>query len=228
MTAMLFAPLLYTCCPNIRARIYMYIYIYGIHLQLILHRAQSSIAPRFVYPSSALSRGLALAAFSHSDRYTDAATHLLRRMLTQFGSWSQWEQHCNGGFLPSDEVDRRVGAYLTRLRCDHLITVAWDHSIVAPTMLAGRRLLLRGPYREGRVQSVLDHEIGTHFVRKHNSKLQTLTQRKPKRPIQIRLETEEGLASINTVLAQRHVSVAPLLQHTLNLLVTSPSSSTPL
>jgi hypothetical protein len=212
--------------------------------QLIPGVAQGSAAPRFIYRSSALSRGLALASFAHSDRHADAATHVLRRVLQQFGSWSQWEQHCNGGFLPPDEVDRRVGAYLTRLRCERVISVAWDHSIVAPTMLAGRRLLLRGPYREGRVQSVsaslpspvqhasadarlqvLDHEIGTHFVRKYNGKLQAKAANKAKYPIQVRLETEEvrrcavfashvpqlthvgqGLASINTVLAQRHVS----------------------
>ncbi len=26
-------------------------------------------------------------------------------------------------------------------------------------------------YREGRMKGVLDHEIGTHFLRKHNEKL---------------------------------------------------------
>jgi hypothetical protein len=192
-----------------------------------LHHAQGCSAPRFVYPSSALSRGLALAAFSHSDKYTDAAAHLLRSMLLQFGSWTQWEQHCNGDFLPSHEVDQRVGAYLSRLRCNHLIAVAWDPNIVAPTMLAGRRLLLRGPYREGRVQSVLDHEIGTHFVRKHNGKLQTPTQCKPKKPTQVRLETEEGLASINTVLAQRHVRCTPFARLTRVTFAHSRSSSTP-
>jgi hypothetical protein len=205
--------------------------------------------------------------------YADAATHVLRRVLEQFGSWTQWEQHCNGDFLPSDEVDRRVSAYLTRLRCNHVISVAWDSNIVAPTMLAGRRLLLRGPYRDGRVQSVsssasvlfitvcslgrqrcdphlqvLDHEIGTHFVRKFNGKLQAKTAGKPKYPLQMRLETEEvivrrqpyyimhtngssfhqGLASINTVLAQRHVPRAPpatLRAHSSSF--SSLSSSTP-
>ncbi len=38
---------------------------------------------------------------------------------------------------------------------------------------------------------MLDHEIGTHFVRKYNGKLQTLTVRKPKYPMQVRLESEE-------------------------------------
>jgi hypothetical protein len=118
---------------------------------------QCSVAPRFIYQSSSLSRGLALAAFSHSDIHAAAAMHVLQRVLRQFGSWSHWEQHCNGGFLETDEVDRRVAAYLARLRCDHVISVAWAPGIVAPTMLAGRRLLLRGPYREGRVQSVSFH-----------------------------------------------------------------------
>jgi hypothetical protein len=187
------------------------------HVALMLHSAQSCVAPRFIYQSSALSRGLALAAFSHSDRYSGAAVHVLRRVLAQFGSWTQWEQHCNAGFLPPDEVDRRVALYLTRLNCQHVISIAWDPNIVAPTMLAGRRLLLRGPYREGRVQSVrtrlpalcrrrssvwqplyadvwrqvLDHEIGTHFVRKYNGKLQSPAACPPKQPIQVRLESEE-------------------------------------
>ena len=118
---------------------------------------QGSVAPRFIYTSSALSRGLAIAAFSHSDRHGHAAAHVLQRVLHKYGGWTQWEQHCNGAFLPSDEVERRVAAYLADLRCGHVISVAWDHAIVAPTMLAGRRLLLRGPYREGRVRSVRCH-----------------------------------------------------------------------
>ncbi len=173
--------------------------------------------------------------------YADAAAHVLRRVLEQFGSWTQWEQHCNGDFLPSDEVDRRVSAYLTRLRCNHVISVAWDSNIVAPTMLAGRRLLLRGPYRDGRVQSVsssasvlfltvcslgrqrrdphlqvLDHEIGTHFVRKFNGKLQAKTAGKPKYPLQMRLETEEVIVhrqpyyNICTRSAHRSIRVWPV------------------
>jgi hypothetical protein len=38
---------------------------------------------------------------------------------------------------------------------------------------------------------VLDHEIGTHFVRKYNGKLQPKTGPKPKYSTQTRLETEE-------------------------------------
>jgi hypothetical protein len=44
---------------------------------------------------------------------------------------------------------------------------------------------------------VLDHEVGTHFLRRHNEKNQAWYKKKDKFEIKNCMATEEGFASIN-------------------------------
>ena len=52
-------------------------------------------------------------------------------------------------------------------------------------------------YRSGRIMGVLDHEIGTHFLRKHNEKLQPWHLHRKKNKMVKCIATEEGLACTN-------------------------------
>ena len=52
-------------------------------------------------------------------------------------------------------------------------------------------------YRIGRMIGVLDHEIGTHFLRKHNEKLQQWYKKRDKFDMKTCIATEEGLACTN-------------------------------
>ena len=52
-------------------------------------------------------------------------------------------------------------------------------------------------YRQGRMVGVLDHEIGTHFLRKHNEKLQPWYKKRDKYEMKTCIATEEGLACTN-------------------------------
>jgi len=52
-------------------------------------------------------------------------------------------------------------------------------------------------YRAGCMTSVLDHEIGTHFLRKHNEKLQPWFKMRDYFEMKTCLATEEGLAVTN-------------------------------
>lgn len=52
-------------------------------------------------------------------------------------------------------------------------------------------------YREGRMLGVLDHEIGTHFLRKHNEKNQIWYKKRDKYDLKTCIATEEGLACTN-------------------------------
>ena len=48
---------------------------------------------------------------------------------------------------------------------------------------------------------VLDHEIGTHFLRKHNEKNQFWFKKRDKYDMKTCIATEEGLASTNQVIS---------------------------
>jgi hypothetical protein len=52
-------------------------------------------------------------------------------------------------------------------------------------------------YREKRILGVLHHEIGTHFLRRYNDKLQPWSTNKKKYDVKPCLVTEEGFACIN-------------------------------
>lgn len=56
-------------------------------------------------------------------------------------------------------------------------------------------------YREGRMQGVLDHEIGTHFLRKHNEKNQIWYKKRDKFEMKTCIATEEGLACTNQLVS---------------------------
>ena len=52
-------------------------------------------------------------------------------------------------------------------------------------------------YQEKRIQDVLNHEIGTHFLRKHNERCQVFFNQRSKYNLKSYLCIEEGLASLN-------------------------------
>jgi len=52
-------------------------------------------------------------------------------------------------------------------------------------------------YRSGRILGMLDHEIGTHFLRKHNEKLQPWYKKRKEYDMKTCIATEEGLACTN-------------------------------
>ena len=57
-------------------------------------------------------------------------------------------------------------------------------------------------YRENTVEGVMNHEIGTHFIRKFNEKSQKWYNNRKKYGLTAPyLKTEEGLASLNQLVS---------------------------
>jgi len=57
-------------------------------------------------------------------------------------------------------------------------------------------------HREKRILSVLDHEIGTHFIRKFNERKQPWAQNRNNYNLKNCLLIEEGLAMLNQTLEE--------------------------
>ena len=55
-------------------------------------------------------------------------------------------------------------------------------------------------YREKRIMGVMHHEIGTHFIRKSNDRLQPWFKNRKKYELKPYLIIEEGLAALNQTL----------------------------
>ncbi len=61
------------------------------------------------------------------------------------------------------------------------------------------RVNIRDPpeYRRGRLYGVIDHEIGTHFMRKFNERFQVWHKKRDKWEMKSCIQTEEGFACVN-------------------------------
>lgn len=94
---------------------------------------------------------------------------------------------------------------MANLGVEEWISINFQKNQVAPTSVThdpktGKckmNIKLPCEYREGRMIGVLDHEIGTHFLRKHNEKLQQWYKKRDKFEMKTCIATEEGLACTN-------------------------------
>jgi hypothetical protein len=95
--------------------------------------------------------------------------------------------------------------YLEKMDVVDKIEINFTNKMVAATSVThdpktGKcKLNIRQPveYREGRILGVLDHEIGTHFLRKHNERNQIWNKKRDKFEIKPCIKTEEGFACTN-------------------------------
>ena len=73
------------------------------------------------------------------------------------------------------------------------------------------RVNIRDPpeYRRGRLYGVIDHEIGTHFMRKFNERMQVWHKKRDKWELKSCIQTEEGFACVNQLV--RTVSTPTLI-----------------
>ena len=77
-----------------------------------------------------------------------------------------------------DETFEYIQTYLRQLGVEEYIHINFQENQVAPTSvthdpktgMCKMNIKLPCEYREGRMIGVLDHEIGTHFLRKYNDK----------------------------------------------------------
>ena len=95
--------------------------------------------------------------------------------------------------------------YLEALGFEDLLTVNFKANQVAPTSVThdpktGKsRVNIRDPpeYRRGRLHGVIDHEIGTHYIRKFNERFQVWHKKREKYEMKSCIQTEEGFACVN-------------------------------
>ena len=133
------------------------------------------------------------------------------------------------GDMTEEDAEREVAAYLKKHGISDVVKLEWlerdmcqvpsmrtSTNVMASKPVTGKLHLVRGvPIRRQRLKGLLDHEIGTHFLRAYNE----LTRRSlplahmlPGADGGVRravstfedLETEEGLATLNTHFSSTH------------------------
>lgn len=171
---------------------------------------EENYEPQFIYklPPPVLLQALRRysATVQVETRYVPHALRILRTLLAQYGSYSRYEEQNGGEVLSEHEARSIVNDYLAKHGIDREITVIFDPQLVARasfTKKAGNLRIRPQGLRRNWIQGMLHHEIGTHYLRDKNDKLQPWARERNGRK-KYRLEdknpTEEGLASLHTVL----------------------------
>jgi len=162
------------------------------------------INPQFEYENAQLALKF-LEQFDEPDgQYLAIAKKILDSFLEEYGSESQYLD-AEGRKLDQEETHQAITDYLENLGVQEWISINFQKNQVAPTSVThdpktGKckmNIKLPCEYREGRMMGVLDHEIGTHFLRKHNEKLQQWYKKREKFDMKTCIATEEGLACTN-------------------------------
>ena len=112
-----------------------------------------------------------------SSEHFHIATQILDDFVLFNGSETSYLES-EGDILSLEETKQIVMTYLEQLDIVDQIIINFTPNQVAPTSVCNdhktgkTRLNIKTPveYRRGRIMGTLDHEIGTHYLRKHNEK----------------------------------------------------------
>lgn len=170
--------------------------------------------PQFVYalPTEILALALQRYASNVSDsccascRYVPHALRIMRAVVRQYGSFDKWTEENGGEILDEAEARVIVDEYLEAHGVENEITVKFNPNLVARAsfMKKASQLNIRTTgLRRHWIQGMLHHEIGTHCLRELNDQNQPWAKVKKGRKrfgLQDKNPTEEGLASLHTVL----------------------------
>lgn len=99
---------------------------------------------------------------------------------------------------------KQFDSYIDSLDAGNLISYRFTHKTISPTTIVhkpnGRAEIVVGlplQYRRNYIICLLNHEVGTHFLRKYNERQQVWSEKRKKYKLKKYLATEEGLAAIN-------------------------------
>lgn len=174
-----------------------------------IQRLESShpYEPQFQYADPEKASAIRSACDQHLTAEFEAlARTVVEGIHRDYGSEENYCTSLWGRQLQSAEVDCACDAYLHANNLHGKVLFEWSPNVLVtmcgvPKEGPGKVRLVTRPnyYRETRLASLLDHEVGTHFVRSYNHKQ---AFRKGGPPFAHRLgwllATEEGLATLNT------------------------------
>lgn len=156
--------------------------------------------PQLKYPSATRAEAVRAKCDEHlSDEFAELARAILDGVIRDHGSEEKYQASVWGQPLETDQVQQACDEYLAANELTDKVSFVWSPETLV-TMCAGSKVHLvtrPGYYREKRLSSLLDHEVGTHFVRSHNHKQAFAGKRWAARRGWL-LATEEGLATLNT------------------------------
>lgn len=146
--------------------------------------------PQFIYDNENLTKKYLKQFYNEANKSPEgvplansellkSATKILKAWLKEFKSETEYLQ-TEGHVLTREETESVIMEYLQNLQLEKMITLNFTKNMISPTSIVydlkkkKTRMNIRLPieYRADRMITVLNHEIGTHFIRRLNDKKQ--------------------------------------------------------
>ncbi|KRW99693.1 hypothetical protein PPERSA_03494 [Pseudocohnilembus persalinus] len=163
--------------------------------------------PQFVYQSDNINFSQFPIQKPHT-KYLQLAQKILDTVVEKYGSDIKFFE-TQGQILSKEETQQYYNNYIEKLGFKDKIKVVFQEHCVSTTTCShnqdGTAKIIIGlpiSYRKGRITGVMNHEIGTHFIRKFNNSLQKWSKKRKPYGLQPYMKIEEGLAGLNTHLEQ--------------------------
>jgi len=135
-----------------------------------------------------------------SHDYLTTAQNILNKVIHHWKDGDEYTNDIQGKLLSQTEVEEKVREYLEQNNLQNIIKYHFSSSYIARTSVFQDTLQIRTPvqYRALAIESVLDHEIGTHIFRRLNDIKQPWHKKYTAFGFQPYLSTEEGMAVIHS------------------------------
>ncbi|KAF4080646.1 hypothetical protein AMELA_G00173720 [Ameiurus melas] len=160
-----------------------------------------------------------------SDCFLTQAVRIMELALYKYGSYEKFEQATGGSLLTKGRIRAHTKKYMEKEGCVGEIVVHLTDDLLSRasmTVVNGRPTLTINvsTAREQWLEGLLRHEIGTHYFRSINNSQQPWSSGDGRKKLGLKPvnPTEEGLASIHSVLFRRDPRLwrAALLYYTVH------------
>ena len=174
--------------------------------QELFFQSNCTINPILQYPEGSNLIGYTERFHPHSE-FLVVAVDILERGLHDYNQHSLFEKS-GSPILTQEESLEQFQIYLDKLGIRNSVEIVFSSSAIAPTavnhnpktLISQITVSLPIIYCKERIIGVMHHEIGTHLLRTLNERKQIWYKKRDKYGLVGYTETEEGLASLNTMI----------------------------
>lgn len=173
------------------------------------------INPQFEYERPKMAIRMMKCFKKPAGNFLSLAVKIIEAFLKTYKSESAFLETDGGEMVSQEETTEIFQKYIDELKLTDLVKLNYSYNTVSPTTIShdfktGQSFITIGlpvEYRRNRIMGVLNHEIGTHFLRNYNDKFQPWCGHRRKFVLKNYLNTEEGLASLNQLYHIVHISI---------------------
>ncbi|KRX01415.1 hypothetical protein PPERSA_01318 [Pseudocohnilembus persalinus] len=157
--------------------------------------------PSFLYAST----DIQFSILNPHTKLMNLAVKIMSAVLADYKTEEEYNIQEGGRLITQEETHQAFEKYIKELEIQDLISFEFSENTISPTTCVHNnveglsKVVIGLPirYRLNRISGVLNHEIGTHFLRKFNDKQQKWHKNRKKYDLEVHSKVEEGLASVN-------------------------------